>query len=125
MEKEMKKVRIIALEDLPEVMVEVAKELNPLISKVVTREEQNAASVFFSTLAALTHDIFDYLPPEQQDEILTNCGTWFDIGVLLGKSPQLLLKILDRVNPKIGNAEIPDWLASRLAERKEREDNDE
>ncbi len=115
----MKKLPTIAPEDLPEIMEELTKELNPLFSRVVTREEQEAADTFFGTLVTLTLGIFDYLPPEQQDEILVNCGTWFDIGVLLGKSPQLLLGILDRVNPKIEDTEIPDWLANKFSKRQE------
>ena len=117
MEKKTKKVPVIALDDLPKVMEEVTKELKPLLSKVVTPEEQEVAHTFFSTLASLTLDIFDYLPPEQQEEILANCGTWFDIGVLLGKSPQLLLEILNRVNPQVEDTEIPDWLADKLSKR--------
>jgi len=117
MEKKTKKVPIIALEDLKEVMEEVTKELKPLLNKVATPEEQEAAATFFGTLANLTLDIFDYLPPGELDEVLTNCGTWFDIGVLLGKSPQLLLGILNRVNPKIEDREIPDWLADKYFKR--------
>jgi len=116
-EQKTKKVPVIALEALPEVMEEVTKELNPLLSRVVTREEQEAAHMFFGTLATLTLDIFDYLPPGELDEVLVTCGTWFDIGVLLGKSPQLLVDILDRVNPKVGNIEIPSWLADKLSAR--------
>ncbi len=122
MEKRLKKVPVIALEDLPEVMEEVTKELKPLLSRVGTREEQEAANTFFGTLASLALDIFGYLPPEQQSEILINCGTWFDIGVLLGKSPQLLLEILDRVNPKVGDIGIPDWLANKLTRASEKEE---
>ncbi|MBA7601342.1 hypothetical protein ES703_08412 [subsurface metagenome] len=117
MEQKTKKVSVIALEDLREVMEEVTKELKPLLSRVVNREEQEAAHTFFGTLATLTLDIFDYLPPGELDEVLVTCGTWFDIGVLLGKSPQLLADILDRVNPKLAEAEIPAWLAERLSAR--------
>lgn len=108
-----KKIPTIAFEDLPRIMHEVTKELKPLLSTEMSGEEQRAANTFFGTLSALTLDIFEYLPSEQQDEILTNCGTWFDIGMLLGKSPQVLMEILDRVKPKIEPTEIPDWLADR------------
>ena len=109
-----KKLSTIAFDDLPEVMEEVTRELEPLLNTEMSTEEQGAANTFLGTLSALTLDIFDYLPPEQQDEILTNCGTWFDIGMLLGKSPKLLAEILGRVNPKIEPTEIPVWLANRL-----------
>jgi hypothetical protein len=114
MEKRTKKLPAIVLEDGGMVMEEVTKELKPLLSTKMSTEEHRALNTFFGTLAALILDIFDYLPSEQQEEILANCGTWFDIGVLLGKSPKLLVEILDRVNPKVGNIEIPDWLADKL-----------
>lgn len=114
MAKESRKLPAIALEDLSEVMEEVTKEFGPLLNKKMSLEEQGAANTFFGTLAVLTLNIFDYLPPEQQDEILTTCGTWLDIGILLGKSPKLLVEILDRVNPKIKPTDIPDWLADKL-----------
>lgn len=118
-----KKIPTIAFEDLPRIMHEVTKELKPLLSTEMSGEEQKAANTFFGTLSALTLDIFDYLPPEQQDEILTNCGTWFDIGVLLGKSPQLLLEILVRAKPQIESTLIPAWLADKLAGASKQEED--
>ena len=110
----MKKLPIIVVEDMKKIMNEVTKESKHLLSKEMSINEQRVASTLFSSLSALTLTIFNYLPPEHQDEILTNCGTWLDIGVLLGKSPKLLVEILDRVKPKIEAVEIPDWLAFRL-----------
>lgn len=110
----MKKLPAVVFEDMEKVMEEVTGEVTPLLNSKMSTEEQGAASTFFGTLAVLTLDIFDYLPPEQQDEILASCGTWFDIGMLLGRSPKLLVEILDRVNPKMEPTDIPDWLADRL-----------
>ena len=114
MEKRMRKLPAIVLEDMGMVMEEVTKEVQGLFDRDVTNEERRAVEVFFGTLSSLTLNIFDYLPPEQQDEILTNCGTWFDIGMLLGKSPKLLLETLNKVNPKVEGAEVPDWFAQRI-----------
>lgn len=110
----MKKLPAVVLEDMEKVMYEVTKELNPLLTREMSTEELRAAMTFLASISALTLRIVDYLPPEEQDEILTSCGTWFDIGALWGKSPKLLVEILDRVKPKIEPAEIPDWLADRL-----------
>lgn len=110
----MKKLPAVVPEDMEKVIAEVTKHLSPLLSTETSIEELRAANTFFGTLTSLTLDIFDYLPPEQQHEILTTCGTWLDIGILLGKSPKLLVEILDRVNPKIEPTDIPDWLANRL-----------
>ena len=119
----MKKLPAVAPEDLGKVMEEVVKELKPLLSRL-TREEDLANITFFGTLSALTLNIFDYLPPEQQEEILINCGTWFDIGMLLGKSPQLLVEILERVKPKVVDIEIPDWLIEGLTRAPKQEGED-
>ncbi|MBA7652118.1 hypothetical protein ES703_59947 [subsurface metagenome] len=110
----MKKLPAVVLEDMEKVMDEVTKQLCPLLSAETSIEEQRAATAFVGTLSALTLRIFDYLPPEQQHEILTTCGTWLDIGILLGKSPKLLVEILNKVNPKVENVDIPDWLADKL-----------
>lgn len=115
MAKESKKLPAIVLEDFGEVMEEVTKELKPLLNKKISTEEQGAANTFLCTLSVLTLDIFDYLPPEQQDEILVNCGTWFDIGMLLGRSPKLLVEILNKVKPQLEKVEVPEWFAKRIA----------
>lgn len=119
MEKRTEKVPTIALEDLTGVMKEVSKELKLVLSRALTREEQEAVTIFLGTLSAVALKTFGYLPSGQQDEILTHCGTWFDIGMLLGKSPKLLVEILKRVNPKVVGTEIPDRLANRSVRGKQ------
>lgn len=111
----MKKLPAIAFEDLEKVMGEVTRDLKPLFSEEISAEEREALNTFVATLSVISLNIFDYLPPEQQDEILTNCGTWFDIGVLFGKAPQLLVKILNRANPQLEKVEVPDWFTKRIA----------
>jgi len=111
---EKKKLPKIAAENLPEIMEEVTKELDPLLSMKVSTVERGALNTLLGTLSALILDIFDFLPPEQQGEILTNCGTWLGIGMLMGKSPKLLVNILARVNPKVEDVEVPDWLVKRF-----------
>jgi len=111
----MRKLPAIASEDLEKVMDEVTKDLKPLLNRELSIEEKKALDTFVGTLSVISLNIFDYLPPEQQDEILTNCGTWFDIGVLFGKSPQLLVEILSKVTPRLVGTEVPDWFAKRIA----------
>ena len=117
---EKKKLPAIVLEDAGMVMEEVTEQLKPLFR--MSTEERRAFNTFFGTLTALTLAICDYLPPEQQDEILAACGTWLDIGMLLGKSPQILQGILDRVKPKMEPIEIPDWLGDRYTRASEQEE---
>lgn len=111
----MRKLPAIAFEDLEKVMDEVTRKLKNLWDKELATEEREALNTFVATLSVISLNIFDYLPPEQQDEILTNCGTWFDIGVLFGKAPRLLVEILGRVKPELVGVEVPDWFAKRIA----------
>lgn len=117
MTNESKKLPSIVLEDLEKVMKEVTRELKPLLNKKMSPEERRLTQTFLGTLLVLTLDIFHYLPPKDQDEILTNCGTWFDIGMLLGRSPELLVEILNKIDPKVETVDIPAWLTGRLTGR--------
>jgi len=110
----MKKLPVIRPESLEGVMKEVAKQGMTVLDKRITAKERLALEVFFGTLTSISLKIFGYLPPEEQDNILTNCGTWFDVGMLFGKSPELLVEILNKVTPQLDGAEVPDWLADRL-----------
>lgn len=111
----MKRMPAIASEDLARVMDEVTRELKPLLlNREISTEEREALNTFFATLSVISLKIFDYLPPEQQDEILTNCGTWFGIGVLFGKAPKLLVEILGSVKPELVGVEVPDWFDERI-----------
>ena len=100
----------IVFEDLPKIMKEVTKEIVPIFGKVASTEEKLAFDTFVDTLSVLILKMFAYLPDEEKTDILINCGTWFAIGMLLGKSPKLLVEILNRVKPKIEPAEVPTWI---------------
>lgn len=100
---------VIAYEDLDKVMTEVQNEFKSISREKLDREENNAVSTLIFTLLGILTDIFGYLPPEEQSEILVKCGTWFDIGVLFGRSPKRLVQILDRVNPRMEDREVPEW----------------
>lgn len=102
-------------EGLAEIMEEVTKGIQALFDRDQTDGERRASNVFVGTLTSLSLKIFDYLPAEQQSELMTICGTWFDVGMLLGKSPKLLEEILSRVVPKLRVIEVPGWLAERIA----------
>ena len=107
----MKKLPAVHPDDLRRVMDELTEELRPVLWSSQDTKQKEAENVFLGTLYRLTLDIFDWLPPEQQSEILTACGTWFDIGLLMGRSPRVLVDILERVNPKLVDTEIPEWVS--------------
>lgn len=91
-------------------MEKLTEELRVLLQLPNSPAQKEASKIYLGTLLWLTLNIFDWLPPEQQSEILTTCGTWFDMGLLMGRSPNRLVDILARVNPRIIETEIPDWV---------------
>jgi len=110
----MKQYSVIERESLGPVMEELTRQIKPVLEESKTKDEKEAYNVFLGTLFSLASDIFSYLPPEEQSHILAACGTWFDVGLLVGKSPGKLVDILEKVNPAISNIELPDWMWSMI-----------
>jgi hypothetical protein len=106
----MEKLNAVADSDLPKVMAEVAKEINTIFKSPPSKSQANAFVTFCNTLLTTGLKLINYLPPQEQQEIIILCGTFLDIGVLFGKSPQLLADIITRVNPEITLSDAPDWL---------------
>ena len=104
----------ITMDSLKPVMHEVTRELEPILESYQADDKRGAITVFLVTLLNLVNQVFSYLPPEEQSHILTACGTWFDVGLLVGGPPDKLTKILDKVNPAIEEIELPNWLWSAI-----------
>ncbi|MFH0769198.1 MAG: hypothetical protein V1932_06500 [Chloroflexota bacterium] len=104
------KYEAIALEDMKAIMEEVTRELAPLA--ILEAQDKKALAAILGSLITMMSDIFAYLPEEDQSHILVNCATWYDIGFLAGRSPQKLTEIMDKVNPAIEEAELPEWTDS-------------
>jgi len=107
----MKSLPAIHPDDLRKVMDELTGELRPVLQSTRKTDERKAEKVFLGTLYRLTLGLFDWLPEGQQSEILTACGTWFDIGLLMGRSSRTLVDILERTKPRLIDTEIPDWVS--------------
>jgi hypothetical protein len=95
------------------VMAELTRQLKSALGEGMTKEQQEAASIFYGTLCQLMMDIFGYLPAEEQSRIMVNCQTWLDVGMLIGKSPQKLVEILDAVNAEVETISVPDWVSGQ------------
>ena len=110
----MKELPCVSKESLRPVMAELTRQLKPALGERMTREQQEAATVFYGTLTKLMMGIFSYLPAEEQSRILVNCQMWLDVGLLMGKSPQKLVEILDAANAEVGTFSVPDWVSGQL-----------
>ena len=100
----------IALDDMKVIMDEVTREITPLVR--VEGEDREALAILIGSMLTMMSDIFAYLPEEERSHILVNCATWYDIGLLVGRSPRKLTEIMDKVNPAIEEAELPEWTDS-------------
>ncbi len=106
----------IERESLGPVVKELTRQIKPILEESKTKDEKEAYTTVMRTLFRLASDIFSYLPPEEQSHILVACGTWFDVGLLVGKSPGKLVDILEKVNPAIEDIELPDWMWSMIGQ---------
>jgi len=110
----MKQYPAIDRESQMPVMEELTRQIKPILEESRTKAEKEAFNIFMGTLLRLASDIFSYLPPEEQSYILTACGAWFDVGLLVGKAPGKLVDILQKVNPRLEDIELPDWMRSMI-----------
>lgn len=111
----MKKLPAVHPDDVMKVMEKLTEELQPVLRSSSDPQLIEAENIFLGTLCRLTFHIFSWLPPEQQSELLTTCGTWFDIGMIMGRSPMRLVDIIRTVEPRLIETNIPDWLANRAS----------
>ena len=102
------KYEAIALEDMKAIMDEVTREITPI--ETAEGEDREALAILLGSMLTMMSDIFAYLPEEDRSHILVNCTTWYEIGLLAGRSPRKLAGILDKVNPSIEEVELPDWI---------------
>jgi hypothetical protein len=116
----MKELQCVLKDSQRPVMAELTKQLKSALGERMTREQQEAATVFYGTLCKMMMDIFGYLPAEEQSRILVNCQMWLDVGLLIGKSPQKLVEILDAANAELGTFSVPDWVSWQLESEAEK-----
>lgn len=111
----MRKLQAVHPDDQMKLMEQLTQELQPILQSSTDPQIKEAQKVFLGTLYQLTLKIFDWLPPEQQSEILTACGTWFDIGLLMGNAPLKLVDVIRNVKPRLIDTDIPEWVSRQPA----------
>lgn len=109
----MKELPCVSKESLRPVMDELTRQLKSTLNERLTREQQEASTIFYGTLCHLLMEIFGYLPAEEQSRILVNCQTWLDVGLLEGRAPQKLVEILDTAKAKVESVPVPDWVSGQ------------
>jgi hypothetical protein len=99
----------VIIDGLEETMDEVSKEIHRW--SLDKPSERLAFGIFYGTLNKMLLDITERmgLNVEQQEDIQTICDTWLDFGILVGKSPQILIDVLKRAKPKVGSFTTPQW----------------
>ncbi len=107
----MKELPRISREFLKPVMDELTRELKSVLNERLTREQQEASTIFYGTLCHLLMENFGYLPAEEQSRILVNCQTWLDVGLLEGRAPQKLVEILGTAKAEVESVPVPDWVS--------------
>ena len=97
----MKKRLVIAEESFDAVMDELSREVGKILEKPPDeREEREAFYAFLGSLNTLVAKRFQYWPEEDRNDLLATCGTWMNVGILLGKSPKLLADILKKTSAR-------------------------
>ncbi len=107
----MKELPRISREFLKPVMDELTRELKSVLNERLTREQQEASTIFYGTLCHLLMENFGYLPAEEQSRILVNCQTWLDVGLLEGRAPQKLVEILGTAKAEVESVPVPYWVS--------------
>lgn len=97
--------KLIASESFDAVMEEVSKEIKKILD-IPPDMNREAFVTYLNTLVDMAELVFDYLPKGDREDIKTLCATWMDIGILLGRSPQLLTDILKRTGAEIEEKEV-------------------
>lgn len=94
-------VKVIIDESFGAVMDELSREVGKILDNPPkNREEREAFYTFLNTLKALLAKRFQYWPDEDRNDLLAICGTWMNVGILLGKSPKLLEGILKKTKTR-------------------------
>jgi len=93
--------KVIAYESFKAVMGELSREVDKILKKPPDkREEREAFYAFFGSLNTIVAKRFHYWPEEDKNDLFAMCGTWMNVGLLLGKSPRLLADILKKTKAR-------------------------
>ena len=86
-----------------DVLTEISKETEKVMDEAPADPlEKGAFAAFVASLREETSVLLAYLPPGERGDMEALCATWLDVGMLFGRSPALLVEILERTGASIG-----------------------
>ena len=89
------------LEKLPD-------EVGDILDTIIDPQAKKCIPLVLQTLKDLTNAHFDYLPVGEREDILTHCGTWLDMGMLIGSAPQKFKELLVQTKAKVVVLDEPE-----------------
>jgi len=98
--------RIIAPESLEAVLDEVSEEVRKMVGTEPDEDEVIGVPIFVNTMRGIIDETFKYLPKGDRAELETVCVSSLCIGMIIGKSPKLLVDILKRTKAKYLTMEV-------------------
>ena len=85
------------------VLVEISKETKKVMDDGPRNPlEKGAFAAFVASLRETTNAMLAYLPKGEREDMEAVCATWLDVGMLFGRSPAILVEILERTGASIG-----------------------
>ena len=98
----MKKTRL-APTSLVNFLDQVPNEVGDILDGIATTEPEAKKTIplVLNTLTELTNELVSYLPEGERATLLATCGTWLDVGMIIGAAPAKLKEILVRTQARV------------------------
>ena len=99
------KKRRLAISSLMRFLDTLPNEVGDILDAIEAKDNDIGAKkcipLVLKSLQDLTQDIFDYLPEGERKSILTTCGTWLVVGMLIGAAPHRFRELLLETKAKV------------------------
>jgi len=104
-----KKTRL-APSSLAQFLEKLPDEVGDILDGIEDTAAKKCIPLILETLKDLTNAHFEYLPAGEREDILAHCGTWLDVGMLIGSAPEKFKKLLVQGKAKVMELEDGDSL---------------
>ena len=76
-------------------------EVGDILDGIEDTAAKKCIPLILETLKDLTNAHFEYLPAGEREDILAHCGTWLDVGMLIGSAPEKFKELLVQGKAKV------------------------